>query len=105
MAKRTDLDELEEWEDLLLLKPREDYDDAIIGVIHQGGFRAALYSRAKCIEINERFAREDAPDKEDPEGEAIEMYDFNTSGSMGNGYPWFLLDDTVLVTVEKAEEE
>jgi hypothetical protein len=98
MARRTDLDEEEEWDGVLLLEPRELFDDALVGLIHQGGSVVALYSRAKCIELLEKDARDNGPKDEehyDPETAAIEMYDFNTSGSMGRDFPWFLMDETV----------
>ena len=47
----------------------------------------AVYSRKKTLEVmTEAMGEEDA----------LEMYDFNTSGSIGIGLPVFMLDDEEL---------
>jgi len=67
-----------------LLEPREMYDAALIGAAHQAGVNYAVYSRKKTLEVmTEAMGEEDAD----------EMYDFNTSGSIGVGFPVFMLDD------------
>lgn len=69
----------------LVLDPREMYDRALVGAAHQGGVSIAVYSRAKTIEAM-------VTDGMDEEA-AIEMYEFNTSGSIGIRFPVFMLDD------------
>lgn len=68
----------------LMLEPRELFDRALVGVVHRGGETCALYSRATCIEL----LVADGADYES----AVEHYEFNVSGSIGWGYPMFLME-------------
>jgi hypothetical protein len=90
-------------EGTLLLEPRNQYDKALIGVAHQGGTHYAVYSRKKALEITVELSIEDAqaairdgadPDPDaDPETDALEHFDFNVTGSIGVGFPVFMLDE------------
>lgn len=68
----------------LLLEPRDMYDKALLGAAHQGGVSYAVYSRSKTLEVMRAEMGEE---------DADEMYDFNTSGSIGIRFPVFMLDD------------
>jgi len=67
---------------VLLLEPRSMFDKALIGFAHQAGIIYAVYSRSKTISAL-------GP----PWEESREHYDFNVSGSIGVGYPVFMMDD------------
>jgi hypothetical protein len=69
----------------LMLEPREMYDKALVGVVHRGGETCALYSRQTVIEL--LVSEEDLTYEE-----AVEHYEFNVSGSIGWGYPMFLME-------------
>ena len=52
---------------------------------HQGGVNMAVYSRREVLEalvVEEEMTLEDA----------VEHYEYNVSGSLGLGYPVFMLD-------------
>lgn len=70
----------------MVLEPRDTFDPAIVGVVHQGGVTMAVYSREKTID---RLVDHEGLTYDD----AVEHYDFNVSGSIGVGYPVFLIDD------------
>jgi len=111
MARRTEIDEaIEEEGGVLLLAPRDLYDDAFIGLITQGGWTRALYSKQKLADVLAQ--KPDAPvalysrDKlaelltkdaltDEEEDDAIAHLDFNVTGSMGEGFPWFIDHETV----------
>lgn len=80
-----EIDALAEGLDLLVLDPRDVFDPAFLGIVHQGGMHMALYSEAKVIEA----LIADGMDEDD----AREHYSFNVSGSIGLQYPVFLLDE------------
>jgi hypothetical protein len=87
------LDQLEDAE-ALLLEPRATYDRALIGItegIASSG--VAVYDAAKCIQAL-------AEDNDWPYDEALEWFNFNTSGAyVGEATPIF-----VNVLVPSAEE-
>lgn len=73
-------------DDTLLLEPRDVFDSALVGFAHQGGTTMAVYSRYLVIAalvLKEGMSEEDAWDH----------YGFNVSGSIGLGYPVFMLED------------
>lgn len=80
-------------EGVLLLEPRNIYDKALVGVAHQGGVQYAVYSEAKAKEATVEWFKPIGPGPDEWESEALEFYDFNTSGSIGTGFPVFLLDE------------
>ena len=101
-------DQIPEGVEVLLLEPRELYDESFLGLIHQGGFTRALYSRAKLADvlaqdpeapvalysralIVEQTALGAVTDQD--REEALEHVDFNVTGSMGKSFPWFLMDE------------
>jgi len=77
-------------EDVLLLEPRSVYDRALVGFAHQGGTKMAVYDRQAVIEA---IVMDSDDDDEDPSTSAIEHYEFNVSGSIGLGYPVFMLNE------------
>jgi hypothetical protein len=92
-------------DDTLLLKPRNVYDKALIGVAHQAGVNYAVYSQARVIEAMaaDMMTDEEAEDEVTYE-DVLEHYSFNVSGSIGVGFPVFLMDgDDELTPVEVAE--
>jgi len=87
----------------IMLEPRDQYDKALIGVAHQGGTHYAVYSRKEALRITvemsvadyeaeKRDGAEMDPDR-DPETDGLEHFDFNVTGSIGAGFPVFMLDD------------
>ncbi len=79
-------------EDVLLLEPRSLYDQALVGFAHQGGIKMAVYDRQAVIEAIATDVMDD-DDDEDASTSAIEHYEFNVSGSIGLGYPVFMLNE------------
>lgn len=78
------LDKFDDAE-MVILEPREKYDDAIIGVVERFGIPGPVicYDREKVLHVN----IDDGMDEE----EALEFYEFNTLGAwMGEGTPVFL---------------
>ena len=81
--------------DTLVLEPRSLYDKALLGVAHQAGVNYAVYSRKEAVTLTIEDAltdETDDPDR-DPETEAYEHFEFNVSGSIGIGFPVFMLDE------------
>lgn len=72
-------------EDVLLLEPRSTFDRALVGFAHQGGTQMAVYSRQAVLEA---LVMEEEMELE----EAVEHYEYNVSGSIGLGYPVFLVE-------------
>ena len=73
-------------EDVLLLEPRDTFDRALVGFAHQGGVTMAVYDRQEAIQAL-------VTHEECEWEEAIEHYEFNVSGSIGLGYPVFMLSE------------
>lgn len=69
----------------LVLEPRSLFDPCLIGVAHRGGEFVAVYSRKLVIQA----LIDDGLDVTD----ALEHYEYNVSGSLGWGYPMFMLED------------
>ena len=95
------LAQLEELEDSEVLKA-DGYDDAILGVVSGfGGKSAMLYSTARCIAI---LMTRDGMDYE----EAVEFFEFNTSGAYVGEHTQVYLDDLMadgLLTWIPADDE
>jgi hypothetical protein len=68
----------------LLLEPRDLFDPCLLGAAHRGGEYLAVYSQ-RCV-LDALVA--DGLTEED----ALDHYGFNVSGSIGWGFPVFLLD-------------
>jgi hypothetical protein len=99
-AEIFDPDQDERFDGLLLLEPRSEFDQCILGVAERFNDRFVLYSR-KCIidqltmdeETSVAAESEACPDC-DPREAAYEHYSFNILGSfVGETTPGFLVDD------------
>lgn len=74
----------DEWDGLLFLEPRSDFDHAILGVAERGTETVLVYSKAKVIEGLQRSGMS--------EEEALDFYGFNTVWPQMDGWPVFLMD-------------
>jgi hypothetical protein len=86
-------DEDDRYADLLLLEPREMYDQCILGVVDRFNDRFVLYSRACIIEsLTDEGVRE-GQDYDDAREQAMEHFEFNIIGSwVGDATPAFIED-------------
>lgn len=93
------MDDPESWEGLLLLEPREQFDQAIVGRVERFNQSFIIYSRQKVLEI---VAADIASynltgggqDDQDPMEAAMDHYGFNMNGGWyGDGTWGFLVDD------------
>jgi len=98
-AEIFDPDQDERFDDLLLLEPRSEFDQCILGVAERFNDRFVLYSR-KCVidqlvmDEEPSVAAEPDEDQQDPHESAMEHYSFNILGSfVGETTPGFLVDD------------
>ena len=98
-AEIFDPDQDERFDDLLLLEPRSEFDQCILGVAERFNDRFVLYSR-KCVidqlvmDEEPSVAAEPDEDQQDPREAAYEHYSFNILGSfVGETTPGFLVDD------------
>ena len=92
-------DQDERFDGLLLLEPRSEFDQCILGVAERFNDRFVLYSR-KCVidqlvmDEEPSVAAEADEDQQDPHESAMEHYSFNILGSfVGETTPGFLVDD------------
>ena len=98
-AEIFDPDQDERFDGLLLLEPRSEFDQCILGVAERFNDRFVLYSR-KCVidqlvmDEETSVAAEPDEDRQDPREAAYEHYSFNILGSfVGETTPGFLVDD------------
>ena len=78
----------ERYEGLLVLEPRETFDDCILGIVQRFHDRFVLYSR-KCV-IEKLMDETD----EEPHLSAIEHFEYNIVGGwVGDTTPGLLEDD------------
>lgn len=94
----------------MMLEPRELYDAAYLGYVHQGGITIAVYSMARTIELIYEANLEDIRTRtvwqvsetqtleELAYSDAVEHYHFNVSGSIGVGFPVFQVEPWPLET-------
>lgn len=73
-----------EEEGVILLDPREIFDDALIGLTEGHGGTRAVYDSAKCVQ--QLMTGADGMSYE----EAEEFFSFNTLGAYIEGYPVFV---------------
>jgi hypothetical protein len=85
----------ESWEGLLLLKPRDEFDGAIVGRVERFNQTFIVYSRRKVLEIVAAdIASAGLDDDQDPMEAALDHYGFNMNGGWyGEGTWGFLIDD------------
>lgn len=75
-------------EGVILLDPREIFDEALIGLTEGHGGTRAVYDSEKCIE---QLMSGDGMSYED----ASEFFSFNTLGTYVEGYPVFVRRPTM----------
>ena len=74
----------EEYPDLMMLEPREIYDEAIVGVVERINLTAFCYDTQEILDILNR-------DHDLTPEEALEYFEFNIRGSyVGEHSPVFL---------------
>jgi len=75
-----------DYSDKILLA--DGFDDAFLGIgENSDGNPVAVYSTGKCLDI----LAEQFEDEEDPEGDAIDFFEFNVRGSyVGEFTPMFV---------------
>lgn len=79
--------------DILLMEPRADFDECVIGVVQRFHSVFALYSTKCVLEVLARDAPDDDPDYP-PDLSAREYFEFNTVGAwVGEATPGFLMDE------------
>ena len=87
-------------EEALLMEPRSDYDDCIIGVgarFHDGPL--AIYSVERILAV---LMRDDEVDEEG----AMEWFEFNVIGGwMGSGTPLFAYESEMRTTDERVVDD
>ena len=77
----------ERYPDLMMLEPREFFDEAIVGVVERINLTAFCYDTQKVLEIVEKRVYGEGCSPE----EAIEHFEFNIRGSyVGEHSPLFL---------------
>lgn len=74
-------------EGVILLDPREIFDEALIGITEGHGGTRAVYDSEKCIE--QLMGDQDSGDGMSYE-DASEFFSFNTLGTYVEGYPVFV---------------
>lgn len=81
------IEELGEDAEILLLEPRADYDQFIIGVAERGAEIVALYDKEPLLHWLATIASDD--EEQEPGEAAEEHFSFNMSQN-GPGYPMFV---------------
>ena len=81
----------EEYPDLMMLEPREIYDEAIVGVVERINLTAFCYDTQKVLEIVEKRVYGEGCSPE----EALEHFEYNIKGSYNGEHSPVFLDRKV----------
>lgn len=77
-----------EGEEILLLEPRERFDQCIVGVGRRFNHTFAIYSEPRVLAV---LAEDATEDDDDPETSAREHFEYNIVGGwVGDGTPAFI---------------